>query len=345
MTALGADWWNDSGSPEELGEAVALGATGGTSNPVIVAQTIKAHPEKYAPIIDGFVGDHPSDTEDEIAWRLIHWLAARCAERLFPVYKDSEGRKGYLSIQVSPKFYRDAVRMAAQGKQLAEIAPNIAIKVPATSAGIAAMEELVASGISVNATVSFTVSQAIAVAAAFERGACRWQASTANPRPVPTYITIMIGRVDDHLRRVAEAQRIATTPGVLEWAGIAVFKNAHQIFHERGYRGTLLAAAYRHDGHWSEIIGREVLQTIPYTWWNRFNQLEIDPVVTLDRPVATSIADELRSKFPEFVLAHDEGALKPADFIRYGATRHTLDQFLSGYADLVAQIRPRMLPV
>ena len=44
MTALGADWWNDSGVPDELSEAVALGAVGGTSNPVIVSQAVKAQP-------------------------------------------------------------------------------------------------------------------------------------------------------------------------------------------------------------------------------------------------------------------------------------------------------------
>jgi transaldolase len=44
MTALGADWWNDSGVPDELGEAVTLGAVGGTSNPVIVSQAVKSQP-------------------------------------------------------------------------------------------------------------------------------------------------------------------------------------------------------------------------------------------------------------------------------------------------------------
>ena len=44
MTSLGADWWNDSGVPAELSEAVALGAVGGTSNPVIVSQAVKAQP-------------------------------------------------------------------------------------------------------------------------------------------------------------------------------------------------------------------------------------------------------------------------------------------------------------
>ena len=119
-------------------------------------------------------------------------------------------------------------------------------------------------------TVSFTVPQAIAVAQALERGLKLARAAGHNADAIKPYITLMIGRVDDHLKRVAEKEKIATTPGALDWAGIAVFKNAYRLFQQRGYAGTLLAAAYRHEGHWSQIIGREVLQTVPYTWWTKF---------------------------------------------------------------------------
>ena len=61
MTALGADWWNDSGVPAELGEAVALGAVGGTSNPVIVSQAVKAQPALCNPIIDRLLAYLPPD--------------------------------------------------------------------------------------------------------------------------------------------------------------------------------------------------------------------------------------------------------------------------------------------
>src|SRR4051794_36301480 len=63
MTALGADWWNDSGVPDELGEAVALGAVGGTSNPVIVSQAVKAQPALCNAIIDRLVREHPHAIE------------------------------------------------------------------------------------------------------------------------------------------------------------------------------------------------------------------------------------------------------------------------------------------
>ncbi len=345
MTALGADWWNDSGVPDELSEAVALGAVGGTSNPVIVAQAVRAQPALCLPLIDRIVRDDPSATEDDIAWKLIHTLAIDAASRLKPVYDATRGVKGFLSVQVSPKYYSRPDLMVAQATQLATLAPNIAIKAPANEAGLVAFEEMTARGIRVNATVSFTVPQAIAAARAFERGLKRARASGLNADAIRPYITLMIGRVDDHLKRVAEQQRITTSPGLLDWAGIAVFKHAHQLFKERGYVGTLLAAAYRHEGHWSQIIGREVLQTVPYTWWTKFNVAAAAPTITLETPVDGAAVAELRAKFPDFIRAHDEDGMPPRDFMGYGATIHTLNQFLGGYADLLASIRQHILPI
>jgi transaldolase len=331
--------------PDELGEAVALGAVGGTSNPVIVSQAVKSQPALCNPIIDRLIAENPSDTEDDLAWKLIHTLAIDAASRLKPVYDRTRGAKGFLSVQVSPKYYPSKERMVEQATQLATLAPNIAIKAPATEVGIAAIEELTARGIRINATVSFAVAQAIAVAHALERGLKRARAAGHDADAIKPYITLMIGRVDDQLKRVAEKEKISTTPGSIDWAGIAVFKNAHRIFKARGYPGTLLAAAYRHEGHWSQIIGRGVLQTVPYTWWTKFNVSATEPKFTLEQPVDEAIVAELRSKFADFVRAHDENGMSPREFATYGATLHTLNQFLGGYDDLVASVRARMLPM
>jgi transaldolase len=61
--------------------------------------------------------------------------------------------------------------------------------------------------------------------------------------------------------------------------------------------------------------------------------------------VDDAIIAELRAKFPDFIRAHDENGMAPGEFVRYGATIHTLNQFLGGYADLLALIRARLLPV
>jgi transaldolase len=344
MTALGADWWNDSGVPTELARAVALGAVGGTSNPVIVYQTVTGNPELCLPMLDRLIVQHPHATEDEIAWKLIAALGRESAKQLLQVFEATKGAKGYLSMQVNPKYYPNKDLMVAHATELAALAPNIAVKVPATEAGIAAVEEITARGIRINATVSFSVSQALAVSGSLERGLRRAAAAGLNATAIRPYITLMIGRVDDQLKRVSQEEKIPVSPNAIDWAGIAVFKHAHQIFKRRGLPGTLLAAAYRHEGHWSQIIGPEVLQTVPYSWWTKFDASATVPALTLEQPVDGAVLAELRSKFPDFARAYDEDGMSPSEFTRYGATVHTLHQFIGGYSDLLALVRGRMLP-
>ncbi|MBX7184365.1 MAG: transaldolase family protein [Vicinamibacteria bacterium] len=339
----GAEFWNDSCSLTELADAVAHGATGATSNPVIVSAVVKADPKTWNPVLDDIVAANPTATEDEIAWLLIEEIGRQAAKILLPVHARTAGTQGYLSIQVSPKFHANADRMIEHGRALAGLAPNIAIKIPSTAAGVKAAEELVAEGINVNATVSFTVSQAVTVAEAFERGLDRAQKGGADMTRLHPYMTLMVGRLDDLLQRVMVKEQIAIDPGYLAWAGIAVFKRAHEIFTKRGFRASLLAAAYRHHLHWSQLIGPGVILTMPYAWWKQFEASDIEVEETLDRKVRPEVLEALQRKFRDFNLAYDEGALAPPAFASYGASVHTLNQFLGGYQELLGLVRERML--
>ena len=341
--ALGADFWNDSCDLKELGHAVQEGATGATSNPVIVATAIKSDQATWVPVLDALIADFPHDTEDDVAWKLIEAVGKRAAALLHPVFEKTRGKKGYLSMQVNPKFYRDPARMLEHGRRLSGVAPNVAIKVPATVEGIEAGSALVAEGINVNATVSFTVPQAVYVAQAFERALDRARAAGRDMERLHPYVTLMVGRLDDHLQRVMAKESVTIEPGFLHWAGVAVFKRAHRLFVERGYGSTLLSAAYRHHLHWSELAGPGVILTMPYAWWNQFNASDIDITARLDEPVDARVLDALQKKFKEFRRAYEEDGLKPEEFVRYGATIHTLNQFIGGYQDLLGFVRERML--
>jgi len=164
------DYWNDSCSLAELAYAIEHGAVGATSNPTIVGEVLQKEWELWEERIAELVAESPSATEDEIAWRLIEEMAVKASELLLPIFERERGLKGRLSIQTNPKLYRDAARLVEQGLRFASLAPNMQVKVPATQAGIAAAEELTAQGVSINATVCFTVPQSLAVAAAVERG-------------------------------------------------------------------------------------------------------------------------------------------------------------------------------
>ncbi|MFI5363062.1 MAG: transaldolase family protein [Elusimicrobiota bacterium] len=339
---LGADFWNDSCSLTELSEAVAQGAVGATSNPVIVLNAVSGDPGTWLPAIDRLVAAHPSDTEDELAWKLIAELGGRAAKLLEPVHAATKGGKGFLCVQVSPKFYRSPALMIEQARSLAKIAPNVAIKIPATEAGLAAMEETVAAGVNVNATVSFSVAQAVAVAEAYERGMKRAEHSKRGLSQLHPYVTIMVGRVDDMLKRAKDKRAVDAAAESLAWAGIAVFKRAHQIFRERRFRCTLLAAAYRHEGHWSQLIGDDVILSMPYKWWKQFNESPTVPTRSIGKAVDPAILREL-AKFDEFRQAYEPGALKPSEFVRFDASASTLNEFLEGYQKLLGLVRARML--
>lgn len=341
--ALGVEFWNDSCDAAELAEAVAIGAVGATSNPVIVGQAVEAAPATWLPVVDGLVRADPGATEDDVAWRLIERVVTDAAKLLAPAHRKTGGRAGWLCAQVDPRLHRNAERMVEHAERLAALAPNIAVKIPATAAGVMAIEELAARGIRTNATVSFTVAQAVACAEAVERGVARGAAAGRDPGSFAPYVTIMIGRVDDYVRRLADERGVAIDPAHPHRAGIAVFKQAHRVFVRRRFRAKLLAAAYRHPLHWTELIGPGIVQSIPYAWWKRFEASSLAPRPSLEEPVAEDVLDSLRGSFPEFVAAHDEAGLAPDDFAGYGASVHTLRQFLDGYDRLVSLVRDRMV--
>jgi len=341
--AAGVEFWNDSCAPAELLDAVEHGAAGATSNPVIVYSAIKADPKTWTPVMDGLIAARPQALEDEIAWALIEALGVKAAAILAPVHKATRGAKGFLSMQVNPKLYPDSERMVEHGRILAAVAPNVAIKVPATAAGITAAEELVAAGINVNATVSFTVPQAVAVAEAFERGLDRARNRGADMHTLHPYATLMVGRLDDHLQRVMTKEGIVVDPTFISRAGIAVFKRAREVFRERGYRAILLVAAYRHHLHWSELIGPGIVQSIPYAWWKQFEASDVGVQPTLDQPVDPAVIETLSRRFEDFRRAYGVDTLAPDDFARFGPTIHTLNQFIGGYQDLLGLVRERML--
>jgi transaldolase len=136
----------------------------------------------------------------------------------------------------------------------------------------------------------------------------------------------------------------ALHPDAANWAGIAAFKRAYAIFRERGYRSRLLAAAYRHRLHWTEIIGGEVSMTMPHAWQVRFNASEIDPEPRMDVPVDPRLIDDLLARIPDFRRAYEPDGMAPDEFEAYGAAARTLRAFIASYHDLQAAVRDLVLP-
>lgn len=336
--------WNDSATPAELSAAIGWGAVGATCNPVIALAGMRSDLARWQGRIRQYAAEHPTAGESEIGWAMVKELSVQAAALLDDVFVEHAGRNGRLSIQTDPRLYRDPAALAAQAVEFDRLAPNVIVKIPATENGIAAMEEATYRGVSINATVSFTVPQAIAVGEAIERGLRRREAEGLPVDRMGPVCTIMVGRLDDWLKAVAQRDAITVDPGYLEWAGVAVFKRAYEIFRERGFRTRLLSAAFRNHMHWSELVGGDVVISPPFEWQVRLNASRIEPVSRIDEPVAGPVLAALQGRFAEFRRAYEPDGMSIGEFQDYGATRRTLRQFLGACAELESTVRDVLLP-
>jgi transaldolase len=337
--------WNDSCALAELSASIERnGAVGATCNPVIVLEVLKKEWPLWKDRIPEIIREMPQATEDEVAWCLVEEMSARAAALLEPIYRREMGRNGRLSIQTDPRLYRDSPAILAQAERFSRLAPNMIVKIPVTCAGIQAIEEATYRGISVNATVSFSVPQAVAVGEAMERGLARREREGKETATMGPVCTIMVGRLDDWLRVVAEKENVIADPSAYDWAGVAVMKKAYRIYRERGFRPRLLSAAFRNHLHWSEFIGGEVVVSPPFRWQERCNASDVEVVDRMQVPVPPHIVEELSGKFADFRRAYAEDGMTPEEFDGFGPTVRTLRQFIKAAADLAALMRDSLLP-
>src|ERR1700692_1605921 len=336
--------WNDSASLEELSYSINHGAVGATCNPVIVVGVLKKERARWAPRTRQLIEEMPHATEDQLGWQLVREISAESAALLKPIFDTHQGRNGRLSIQTDPRLYRDARAIVEQAVEFNQLAPNMIVKIPVTKEGIPAIEEATYRGISINATVCFTLPQCVAVAEAVERGLKRREREGKEIKSMGPVCTIMVGRLDDWLKVLLERENISVDPGYLEWAGVAVFKKTYNLFRQRGYRIRLLSAAFRNHMHWSEFIGGEVVISPPYAWQKRFNASQIEVTPRMDQEVSSQIVEGLTKYFADFRRAYTEDGLSIAEFDSFGPTRRTLRQFIAACSDLNAIVRDVLLP-
>jgi transaldolase len=336
--------WCDSASIQELTYSIEHGAVGATCNPVIVLGVLKKDMNLWKGRIHGLIKEFPKATEDEIAWRLVREISVQAAALLEPTFRAHQGKNGRLSIQTDPRLFRDSEAIVKQAMEFSQLAPNMIVKIPVTSAGIPAIEEATYRGVSINATVCFTLPQCIAVAETVERGLKRREKEGKEIASMGSVCTIMAGRLDDWLKVLVEKDNVAIDPGYLEWAGVAVLKKTYRIFRERGYRIRLLSAAFRNHMHWSEFIGGDMVISPPYSWQVRFNASDIEVRSRIDQPVQPQIVEELSRKFGDFRRANMEGGLSVEEFDSFGPTRRTLRQFICACHDLDGVVRDFLIP-
>lgn len=198
---LGQQIWLDNLSRELITSGALAawiaddGIQGLTSNPSIFFNAIKNDPA-YAAALPALRGAH-ADPEARFEALVLPDVQRAC-DLFAPLYADSDGKAGFVSFEVAPRLAHDAAGTVAEARRLwAAIGrPNAMIKIPATEAGIAALEEVVYAGINVNVTLIFGPRQLQAVRTAHRRGLARRLEAKLSVQRIASVASVFISRVD-----------------------------------------------------------------------------------------------------------------------------------------------------
>ncbi len=224
-----------------LQHAMYVGMSFVTSNPVLVDVAWVADPDTWSPVVDAIIKANPDADESELARLATLEVVLANMRLLRPIFLLTDGKMGYVSLQVNPKKHDDHASMIADATALyAELSrrfdggvPNVVFKLPGTNAGLTACRHVTARGIGVNITVNFAMFQQLPFATAIHEGTA-----------LASYLTEMNGRLAYPVRDelLAKLDELAAG-GVSEeqvraaaaWSGVAVTRRLHQLLSAKDY--------------------------------------------------------------------------------------------------------------
>ncbi len=288
LKALGQHIWLDNLSRTLLREGGLQrlieedGIDGVTSNPAIFEKAITGS-RYYRDDLERLRGAGLS-AEACYESLIIADIQAACA-LLQPVYIDSGGETGYVSLEVSPELAHDTAATVAAAHRLRQAVgcANLLIKVPSTLAGIGAFEQLTAAGLRVNVTLIFSLVQYEAVARAYLRGAQAWLAGGGHPEQLRSVASIFLSRVDAAVDQRLDALGTIGVNRLKGRVGVALAKTCHQryreIFHGPDFAALEAAGVRPQTPLWAStgsknpaygdvlyveaLIGQESINTLP----------------------------------------------------------------------------------
>ena len=263
------------------------GICGVTSNPTIFEKAI-AGSSDYDDALRELLAADPKIDVGKLYEALAIEDIRMAADILRPVYDETSGGDGYVSLEVSPHLAHDTKATIQEAKRLraAVDRPNVMIKVPATPEGIPAIEELIGSGVNVNITLMFSMNHYDAVAGAYARGLER----SAAPDKVASVASFFVSRVDTMVDKALQNIGTAEAQSLLGKIAIAnskvVYRRFEEIFHGEGFaalkqRGAKVQRplwastgtknpAYSDVLYVDELIGPETVNTLPPDTLNAF---------------------------------------------------------------------------
>jgi transaldolase len=206
-----------------------------TTNPSLIAKSVIDNPEYWSERVQILLRNQCHRDSNAVYWIIYQDAVARAAEVMLPMWHATNGKFGWVSGQLDPRYIYDVDRMMEQALQLSRLSPNIMVKVPGSQQGYEVIRRLVARGISINNTLSFTVPQFVACMEAVKKGKALAQAEGVSLTNFRSVITHMIGRfgTQGDLKEEAAVRKITLSPSDIRWAEIAILKRTYRLMDEK----------------------------------------------------------------------------------------------------------------
>ena len=323
--ATATRFWVNNVTRKEAELAIEAGAAGCTQNPAYLAKVIQSQDdgEYIRALLKNILAQTPDDNEAvaELQRRVI----AGICHAFEPMYRESHGEKGLVSIQADP-FHEDTATILDNAEKSLAMADNFLIKIPATLSGIPAMETLLKKGAAVLATEVMSIDQMIDVCEMHKR--CEQEVG----RALPLYFAHINGIFDDYLIEACQREGIQLCPDALANASFALAKKMHAVMRERRYSARYMAGGARGLHHFKEMVGVNGAVTI--NWGGTADKLVALDEPVFDRfsaPTLTGLLDELLEKVPDFRKAYTPGSLTPEAYEHFGPVVKFRDMFEAGW--------------
>jgi transaldolase len=198
LVATGTKLWLDSVDPDLIDQNIALGATGATSNPIIISDLLKTG--RFDRTMETFFEEGMND--DQVAWAMTDYLVSDAQDKFQNIHDATDGDDGYVSFELDP-LLEDRERNLPHEKRVSAYKElgklwgkgymNRMIKVPATPAGLDAIEDLAAAGLALNVTLIFSERQYKIARERVWKGA---QRRKNGPQRFKSVYSIFVSRVD-----------------------------------------------------------------------------------------------------------------------------------------------------
>ena len=317
---------------------------GATTNPILARQVILTDRDRWSKVV-GAKKKNFKTNSDALFWALYMEVAKLGAEKFLPLYESSSKKYGYVSVQLDIRDINDIDIMIEKAEELAEISPNIMIKVPGTSAGYTVIERLTEKGISTNNTLCFVYPQIINCANSVQRGYDCAVKNGVDMKGWRSVITHMEGRFGEAFEKIGRLQGICLSEGELRLAELAIFKKAYQTINLRNIPTKLLSCSLRvgptingKTNMWHLEHKREsnIVVTCPPSLFEQLTIVDIEPFEdsTINNKIPASVMEKLL-KIPDFVKCFNENGCSPEEYSSLPAFEKAKSDHLCATMDIL----------